>query len=636
MLRKLKKSLKAVIILFLAFFIISVFLIGAGSVDWSRLGKNYVFKLNGVKVKHQKLALVQNMYRNYYDNIVNQEMMRLSQDIEAESKLEMIRYDYFEKFAFNNLIQNEIILAEAKKEKIKVTKEEIDTEFQARFAGISKSPNYKQFLNYNRLTVKNLKENAKEAAIIKKYLENLENKYEPTEAEIKAFFEENKYSKYADKNYEDIKNEIKEEYKKNNKYYYSQKYISDKLDKAEIEVINEYTELMYTDIVDIDGIKISEIEFYNSIISKVLYHYTPSRNEKEIYIETLEEYKEKVAIYNEALSRNLNVNKNLMKEAQFMNAAKELKKDLALKVDINESELKEYFEKNKERYEQKETADVKLIYIELKPSEKDKEVKNMQREVKASHILIKTNEKMKESEKKDMKKKAETILAKAKEADFAELAKEYSEDIGSGADGGNLGFFGKGRMVKPFEDAAFNGKVGEVYPELVETQFGYHIIKVTEDKEVEMPPVAGIETKAELKSKAENILSEAKAEGANYDELVKKYSELSNKEEIKNIRNTGYISQQVGFNKPLSEAIFSMKEGEIKLVETDKGNYIVKMTKYAPFKEADFTVAKDRVEFDLRDTKAIEKYEELKKELIKKVKVEILISKAKEIIELKK
>ena len=90
--------------------------------------------------------------------------------------------------------------------------------------------------------------------------------------------------------------------------------------------------------------------------------------------------------------------------------------------------------------------------------------------IRASHILVKTEE------------EAKTLLEEIKNgADFAKLASEHSM-CPSGRDGGDLRFFGRGMMVKPFEDAAFALKKGEV-SEPVETQFGWHLIKLTDIKE---------------------------------------------------------------------------------------------------------------------------------------------------------
>ena len=100
-------------------------------------------------------------------------------------------------------------------------------------------------------------------------------------------------------------------------------------------------------------------------------------------------------------------------------------------------------------------------------------------QVKASHILIKVAPEATQEEKDAARKKLEGIKKQLDEgADFATLAKENS-DCPSSAKGGDLGSFGPGQMVKPFEEVAFSIEVNKV-SEIVETQFGYHLIMVTE------------------------------------------------------------------------------------------------------------------------------------------------------------
>ncbi|WP_332650115.1 peptidylprolyl isomerase [Lysinibacillus sp. 54212] len=116
-------------------------------------------------------------------------------------------------------------------------------------------------------------------------------------------------------------------------------------------------------------------------------------------------------------------------------------------VEIKDEDVKTYFEENKNMFGTPE-------------------------EVEASHILLEDEATAKE------------VLAKVKAGeDFAKLAKEYSKDPGSAENGGALGFFGTGKMVPEFEEAAFAMKKGEVSAEPVKTVNGYHIIKVTDKKE---------------------------------------------------------------------------------------------------------------------------------------------------------
>lgn len=121
-------------------------------------------------------------------------------------------------------------------------------------------------------------------------------------------------------------------------------------------------------------------------------------------------------------------------------------------IQISEAAARQAYEANKARYQQPESR-------------------------RASHILIQSGQDA--QAKAAAKAKAEKVLQeiKAKPARFAELAKQYSDDPGSAAQGGSLGSFTRDMMVKPFADAAFQMKVGEISG-LVESQFGFHIIRL--------------------------------------------------------------------------------------------------------------------------------------------------------------
>jgi parvulin-like peptidyl-prolyl isomerase len=123
----------------------------------------------------------------------------------------------------------------------------------------------------------------------------------------------------------------------------------------------------------------------------------------------------------------------------------------------------------------------------------EEEIENAYNDVKTvtvRHILFSTRGKN-DIEKQQQKEKIEEILGKARNGeDFAELAKQYSEDPGSKAKGGLYENVQRGMMVKPFEDAAFSVPVGEI-SDIIETQYGYHILTVL-DRKKETKPLAEV------------------------------------------------------------------------------------------------------------------------------------------------
>lgn len=166
-------------------------------------------------------------------------------------------------------------------------------------------------------------------------------------------------------------------------------------------------------------------------------------------------------------------------------------------------------------------AEKMVDQVKSKASVSDAEVAQAYEEVKARHILI-TIPKGKDGDAK-AKAKAEDILKQLKSgADFAQLAKKYSEDPGSKDQGGDLGFFGRGKMDPAFEKAAFALKVGEV-SEPVKSQFGYHIIKVEARKEAK-----GEEFDKQKKDIKDRLLSEKQSEiFTNWFEGVKKEAKIT-------------------------------------------------------------------------------------------------------------
>jgi peptidyl-prolyl cis-trans isomerase D len=146
-------------------------------------------------------------------------------------------------------------------------------------------------------------------------------------------------------------------------------------------------------------------------------------------------------------------------------------------IKVPEEDLRKYYEENKARF--------------TTPEER-----------RASHILIKADKTAPPAERAKAKAKAESILAQLKKSpdSFAELAKKNSDDPGSADKGGDLDFFGRGAMVKPFEDAVLALKPGETSG-IVETDFGYHIIKLTAVRGGAVKPYDAVRGEIEAEAK---------------------------------------------------------------------------------------------------------------------------------------
>ncbi len=171
-----------------------------------------------------------------------------------------------------------------------------------------------------------------------------------------------------------------------------------------------------------------------------------------------------------------------------------LEKKLLNQQRVSEEEVKAYYEKHREKYQEP-------------------------RAVRARHILIEVPQGATPEQEKEALKKAQRLRERIlKGEDFAKLAQEYSADPGTKEKGGELGFFTQGQMVKEFEEAAFRLKPGEI-SEPVRTPFGYHLIQVEEVKEAKQRSFA------EVKDRVREDLIQAKEEAA----LNKALKELAQK-----------------------------------------------------------------------------------------------------------
>ncbi len=255
-------------------------------------------------------------------------------------------------------------------------------------------------------------------------------------------------------------------------------------------------------------------------------------------------------------------------------------KSFLSKAKVDEADIKKYYDQNQSEFQVPEQA--KVNYVELSVDSllakvlvsKDDARKyydehqnefSSPEERQAAHILITVNVNANQAMQDAAKAKAEKLLQQVKQAPskFSEFAKKNSQDPGSAAKGGDLGFFGRGMMVKPFEDAVFALKVGEISG-LVKSDFGYHVIKLIAIKPSRIVPfdeaLNGIMNKLR-QQKAAELFAEAAEKFSNtvyeQSDTLKPAAELAGAK----IQQSGWLIKGESASEPwtakMLQAIFS-------------------------------------------------------------------------------
>ena len=295
-------------------------------------------------------------------------------------------------------------------------------------------------------------------------------------------------------------------------------------------------------------------------------------------------------------------------------------KNFEKSVVVEPQAMESYFEEHKEAYRVPEK--IKIAYITIDPDtfngdvditdpqveyyyEENREMFKQEKEVRARHILFKLAQNAPVEKEEKVKEKASKVLEKARAGgDFAKLAKEYSEGP-TASKGGDLGYFPRGRMAKPFEEAAFKMKKGEI-SELVRTRFGYHIIKVEDVKEARTKTLQEVqgEIKETLTQMASTDLAHEKAlsliDQMPYEVDLSQYAE---RHQVP-IRQSGYFSSNESIpdmegDDKLRKSIFSFEKNDVSEVLEFKGKfYIIQVLDKKPSHLPELKDVKDKIKKD--------------------------------------
>lgn len=259
-----------------------------------------------------------------------------------------------------------------------------------------------------------------------------------------------------------------------------------------------------TNLTDAKLLEIKKAILENLITQELIYQESQkigikiSENEVDENLMSMKKRFPSEAVFDKALkSANFSEAQLKTQIKRGMAAEQFIKGRFVQKIEISEKQIKSYYEGHPKLFNQSE-------------------------QVQASHILIKVDPQANESQKAEARKKLEEIQKKVQKGeDFAHLAKEFSQGPSS-KKGGDLGYFKRGQMVKPFDEVAFTLKPGEV-SDIVKTRFGYHLIKVINKKPAKTTPYEEIKDKIEQylkRQEAQKILKSQEVQ-----KMIKSYVE---------------------------------------------------------------------------------------------------------------
>ena len=250
-------------------------------------------------------------------------------------------------------------------------------------------------------------------------------------------------------------------------------------------------------------------------------------------------------------------------------------------LSATDAEIAAHFDKNKDKYRIGERRKVRYLLLDTQtlrnritptPLELERfynantEQFSNPEQVRASHILLKTEGK----DETAVHKQAESVLAEVKAGgDFAALATKYSEDEASKVRGGDLDFFGRGSMVKPFEDVAFTLAPGQV-SDLVKTTYGFHIIKMVEKRPAGQRAFAEVRNQIAEQLKWQQAQERATALSTELDAQIDDPSDLDPvaKAQGLTVKESALFQRtdpvgELGPSAQVASEAFSMKVGEV-------------------------------------------------------------------------
>ena len=560
--RKFRSKMKPIVIVITLAFALSSLIAAYYTMSSQLAVKNYAFKVNGEKVDAVNIARAKNMISANLQN-------------RGDDKI-------LETLAVNQAIEDELVQQMADNLKIKVSGSDVNREYKTVENRIKDKEQFQRMLQAQGYTKASFKKEIERSLKRMKVLETFAENAKVSDDEVLKMYNDNKYTMFAGADFETIKDGLKKSLMQTegNREFYKELQNMKKNMKLD-DVREQFAGFEEKVKITKDGIDFTNVDYSKLYVQFLGEGMNPE--DAEVQLDKVLEYQAK--ILNAVKSYGVEVDENLPVLIRVEDAYEGIAEKVKSQITYNDEDLMKYFKDNKGRYDIYPSADAYIAILRTEPSQADKDA---------------------------AKAKAENIMKKVTVNNFADTAKAES-DCPSASRGGDLDWFGKGQMVPEFEKAAFEGKVGEIYPEVVGTQFGQHIIYVTEKNEAENRVKASHilvsykvseETMKEALAEAQKAAEKISSGEITFKDLPR--DKYTGGELFEKISETGYIPG-IGFNEELAGAVYKAPLQKVETLRMGDDVFLFQKTRENKYKSAEFSEVKDRVANEYVNEKSLEK-----------------------------
>ncbi len=572
--RKFRKQMKPIIWFVTILFVLSGSYLTIMNLKGSMSsgGATYAFKLDGEKISKLEVERTKATMIDGYSKYLGDKIDRSLIDI----------------IAFNEVVNKNITLKIADDLKVKVPGSEVSEQYDRIESSIGNREQFKRMLQVQGYTRKSFKEELEKNLIVAKTLEKIRENVVPTEDEIKEFYDENQYTMFNGKKLDEVKDSIVKELKeiKGNEEYavlleqYRNKI---KLDN----IADEYSAYVEKPELESDGFVVTNLDMARKTLQNLFLTNGDREKAREL---SKEYYDNQFKLAKEAVARGIKVDENLPLDYKFAEYNRELFENIKNSLKPNDEQLKEFFNKNRMAYDVFPSSDAYIAILKVDPSEADKAA---------------------------AKEKANELLKKLTVENFADMARENTDEPNS--NGGDLGWFSKKDMVEPFQKAVFEGEVGKIYPEPVETVFGQHLIYIADRNDEEerakashilVTPKISQETLEQKEKELGALKAKLIENKVKFEDLAKENKDVLHSGLYSNINDAGYIPN-LGYNSDLTKFIFKAPINKIETAVINDTIFIFEKVKEVKYKAADFNENKAKIKDDYLNYQSQEEMKKL-------------------------